>query len=207
MRSSNENSSYGSTPVGLTERFDRALHLAHELHRSQERKGGRHVPYISHLLGVCSLVLEEGGDEDQAIAALLHDAAEDQGGRATLEEIRRRFGDRVAMIVDACTDTYEDPKPAWRPRKEAYVARLLGEPGEVLLVSLADKVHNARTILLDVQAGGVGYLDNFAGGRQGTLWYYRALVGAFRSIGWFDSGLIAELDRVTTELERIAQPH
>ena len=190
--------------MALTERFDRALHFAHELHRAQERKGGRHVPYISHLIGVCSLALEAGADEDQAIAALLHDAAEDQGGRPTLEEIRRRFGDGVATIVDACTDTYEDPKPEWWPRKEAYIARLPSEPADALLVSLADKVHNSRTILLDVQAVGVGYLDSFTGGREGTLWYYRRLVEAFRSIEGFESGLVDELDRVTTELERIA---
>lgn len=186
-----------------TERFDEALRYAHELHRTQERKGGRGVPYVSHLMGVCSLVLEAGGDEDQAIAALLHDAMEDQGGLPTLEEIRRRFGDRVATIVDACTDAYDEPKPPWRPRKEAYLDRLPGEPPEALLVSLADKVHNARTILLDVRADGEGYLDNFTGGRVGTLWYYRALVEAFRSIEGFDSVLVDELDRVTAELERI----
>jgi GTP pyrophosphokinase len=189
--------------VGLTERFDRALLYAHELHRAEERKGGRHVPYISHLMGVCALALEAGGDEDQAIAALLHDAAENQGGLPTLEEIRRRFGDRVATIVDACTDTYEDPKPDWRLRKEAYIARLSGEPADALLVSLADKVHNSRTILLDVRTSGVAYLDGFAGGREGTLWYYRALVETFRVVG-LESALVDELDRVTTELERMA---
>ena len=91
--------------------------------REQERKGNQ-TPYIAHLLGVCALVLEDGGDEDEAIAALLHDAAEDQGGLKTLEEIRRRFGEQVAAIVDGCTDTYETPKPPWRGRKETYLEHL-----------------------------------------------------------------------------------
>ncbi len=120
--------------MALSARFDEALIYAHELHREQTRKG-RDVPFVSHLLGVSSLVLEEGGSEDQAIAALLHDAAEDQGGRATLEEIRSRFGDDVAMIVEACTDSFDDPLPPWRSRKDAYVERLPQHSADALLVS------------------------------------------------------------------------
>jgi (p)ppGpp synthase/HD superfamily hydrolase len=122
--------------------FEVALVYASMLHRTQTRKSSA-VPYVSHLLGVASLVIEEGSTETQAIAALLHDAVEDQGGRPRLDEIRERFGEGVAAIVDACTDAYEEPKPPWRPRKEAYIARLASEPPDALLVSVADKVHNA----------------------------------------------------------------
>jgi GTP pyrophosphokinase len=187
----------------LGPRFDDALVYASDLHRSQPRKGG-HVPYVSHLLGVTSLVIEEGGTETQAIAALLHDAVEDQGGLPRLEEIRARFGDDVADIVLACTDSTEDPKPPWRVRKEAYVAHLPVARPDALLVSVADKVHNARSILLDLRSDGVGMFDRFTGGREGTLWYYRTLVGTYRGIGGFRSRLIDELDRVVTEIERIA---
>ncbi|HEY7667818.1 MAG TPA: HD domain-containing protein [Actinomycetota bacterium] len=187
----------------LGPRFDDALVYASDLHRSQPRKGG-HVPYVSHLLGVTSLVIEEGGTETQAIAALLHDAVEDQGGLPRLEEIRARFGDDVADIVLACTDSTEDPKPPWRVRKEAYVAHLPVARPDALLVSVADKVHNARSILLDLRSDGVGMFDRFTGGREGTLWYYRTLVGTYRGIEGFRSRLIDELDRVVTEIERIA---
>jgi (p)ppGpp synthase/HD superfamily hydrolase len=122
--------------------FEVALVYASMLHRTQTRKSSA-VPYVSHLLGVASLVIEEGSTETQAIAALLHDAVEDQGGRPRLDEIRERFGEGVAAIVDACTDAHEEPKPPWRPRKEAYIARLASEPPDALLVSVADKVHNA----------------------------------------------------------------
>ena len=186
----------------LTERFDDALGFAADLHRDQKRKG-KGVPYVSHLLGVAAIVLEEGGSEDQAIAALLHDGPEDQGGCATLEKIRDRFGDEVARIVDACTDTYEQPKPEWRPRKEAYIGRLAGERPDELLVSLADKLYNARTIAADLRENGVGYFANFNGGREGTLWYYRTILDTFRSIEGFDSRLIGELDGVVAEIESL----
>jgi GTP pyrophosphokinase len=189
--------------IVLGEAFDDALVYASDLHREQPRKGG-HVPYVSHLLGVTSLVIEEGGTETQAIAALLHDAVEDQGGLPRLEEIRARFGDDVADIVLACTDSTEDPKPPWRVRKEAYVAHLPVARPDALLVSVADKVHNARSILLDLRSDGVGMFDRFTGGREGTLWYYRTLVGTYRGIEGFRSRLIDELDRVVTEIERIA---
>ncbi len=127
----------------LTERFDDAFRYAHRLHRQQWRKGTT-IPYISHLMTVAALVIEHGGNEDQAVAALLHDTAEDQGGAATLLEVRTLFGDVVAEIVSDCTDAWTDPKPEWWVRKEAYLAALPGKPARSLLVSLADKTHNAE---------------------------------------------------------------
>src|SRR5262245_43980526 len=122
----------------LTQRFDDAFIFAHRLHRAQIRKGTP-IPYISHLMTVAALVIDHVGNEDQAIAALLHDAAEDQGGMATLAEIRAAFGDKVAAIVSDCTDAWVEPKPPWRARKEAYIAALPHKSPESLLVSLADK--------------------------------------------------------------------
>jgi (p)ppGpp synthase/HD superfamily hydrolase len=165
----------------LSDRFGQALLFALQLHRNQSRKGNQ-TPYIAHLLGVASLVLEDGGDEDEAIAALLHDAPEDQGGRETLEAIRSRFGERVAQIVDGCTDTYETPKPPWRERKEGYLRHLRVAPPSVWRVSLADKLHNARTILADLRAQGEQVWERFNGGKSGSLWYYRALVNEFEQL-------------------------
>ncbi|RPI33332.1 MAG: HD domain-containing protein [Chloroflexota bacterium] len=185
----------------LTARFHDALVFAARLHAGQNRKQTR-VPYIAHLLGVTALVLEDGGDEDQAVAALLHDAVEDQGGLKTLEEIRSRFGDRVATIVDACTDTYQTPKPPWQQRKEQYIERLRHEPPEVLRVSLADKLHNARTILADLHKEGEQIWSRFKGGKEGTLWYYRTLVDVFHDRS--NSFMAGELVRVVAEIERLS---
>ena len=185
----------------LTHRFDEALQLAADLHRKQFRKGTG-TPYMAHLLGVASLVLEDGGDEDQAIAALLHDAAEDQGGRNILEEIRARFGDRVATIVDGCTDTYEVPKPAWRRRKEDYLEHLRSVPSSVRLVSLADKLQNARSILTDLNRSGEKVWLRFNGGKEGTLWYYRSLVKVFQELD--TSILVDELSQVVKSIEQIS---
>ena len=135
----------------LTWRFDTALQFASVLHPEQSRKGG-HIPYIAHLMSVCALVLEAGGNEDQAIAALLHDAVEDRGGRSTLETIRQMFGDRVANAVESCSDsmaTNPDKKLPWRERKVKYLEHLRTASGDALLVSAADKLHNARAILSD----------------------------------------------------------
>ena len=162
----------------LTSRYDEAFRYAHELHRDQTRKGTA-IPYISHLMSVSAIVIEHGGKEDQAIGALLHDAAEDQGGQATLDQIRRRFGDAVAEIVYDCTDAWIEPKPDWRPRKEAYLAKLPAKSPLSLLVSLADKTHNAEAILLDYRALGDSLWQRFNGGKDGTLWYYGALVDVF----------------------------
>ncbi|WP_315811000.1 HD domain-containing protein [Bradyrhizobium sp. SZCCHNR2028] len=162
----------------LSHLYDEALVYATRLHRTQLRKGSN-VPYIAHLLSVSSRVLSAGGSEVQAIAGLLHDAAEDQGGQATLDEIRRRFGDRVAGIVADCTDSWGDPRPAWRPRKEAYLARLPLKPASSLLVSLADKVDNAEAIASDLDEVGDVVWQRFTGGRDGTIWYYRTLSRIF----------------------------
>lgn len=185
----------------LTERFDRAFILAAQLHREQTRKG-REIPYLSHLMAVAALVIQNGGDEDQAIAALLHDAVEDQGGRPTLERISREFGDRVARIVDGCTDTDVEPKPEWRPRKELYIAHLRKVAPEVRLVSLADKVHNARSILADHYRVGPAVWERFKGKRDGTLWYYQALLATFRELDG-DTWLVRELERLVKEMSTL----
>jgi GTP pyrophosphokinase len=183
-------------------RFEEALVYAASLHRDQTRKGSE-TPYVTHLLAVAAIVGENGGTEDEAIAALLHDAPEDRGGRERLEDIRRRFGGAVAEIVDGCTDTYEDPKPAWRPRKEAYVEHISTAPPSVRLVSAADKLHNARSILADLSAVGEELWTRFTGGREGTLWYYRALVEAYAEAG--SDAVVEELDRVVREIEALAE--
>lgn len=185
----------------LSHRFEQAIGYAVRLHAGQKRKGTQ-IPYIAHLLGVASLVLEDGGDEDEAIAALLHDAVEDQGGKHTREEIRRRFGERVAEIVDGCTDTDRIPKPPWRDRKEQYIKHLQQATPAVRRVSLADKLNNARAILRDFRECGNTLWERFTGGKEGTLWYYRALVEVFRETG--SGPMVGELDRVVTELERVA---
>jgi len=185
----------------LGSRFEEALQWAARLHSLQRRKG-TDVPYVAHLMSVASLVLEDGGGEDEAIAGLLHDAVEDQGGMETLEEIRRRFGDRVATIVEGCTDSALTPKPPWRGRKEAYIASVRTASPEILRVMASDKVHNARSILEDYRCHGESVWDRFKGGREGTLWYYRSLVTAFRGNG--ESRLVQELDRIVSEIERLA---
>lgn len=185
----------------LTARFEEALVYACRLHAGQRRKG-REVPYIGHLLGVASLVLEHGGAEDEAIAALLHDAVEDQGGTATRQEIARRFGEQVATIVDGCTDADVMPKPPWRARKETFIARLASASPSVRLVVSADKLHNARAVLEDYRLIGEALWERFRGGRAGSLWYYRAIAEALAAVA--PTLLTAELNRVVTELERLA---
>ncbi len=186
----------------LTSKFDEAVAFAVELHRRQPRKGSG-VPYVSHLFSVAALVLEHGGTEEQAIAALLHDAVEDQGGKPTAELIRARFGDLVADIVDGCTDTDVFPKPPWRARKEAYVARVRREPAHVRLVSAADKLHNARTMVTDLRIHGPVLWTRFNAGRDETLWYLGALVAAFREAG--TTPIVEELARTVAELEAVSR--
>ena len=185
-----------------TEKLEEALLYAVRLHRDQTRKGTG-VPYVTHLLAVAAIVGESGGTEDEVIAGLLHDAPEDAGGEARLEEIRDRFGDNVADIVAGCTDTYEDPKPPWRARKEAYIAHLANAPASVRLVSAADKLHNARSVLSDYRAVGEDLWGRFNGGRDGTLWYYRAVADALAGHGPISD----ELGRAVAELERLADGH
>lgn len=186
----------------LSSRFAEGLQLAFRLHRNQRRKGTS-IPYISHLLAVVSLVMEAGGDEDQAIAALLHDAAEDQGGERILSEIEEQFGPRVASYVEACSDTLTNPKPPWRERKERYLARLAAEEGAARLISLADKLHNARSILADLRRSGAVAWGRFNGGKEGTLWYYRSLCAIFAASD--SSGMAVELERVLADIEALSQ--
>jgi (p)ppGpp synthase/HD superfamily hydrolase len=162
----------------LGPKFDEALAFARDTHTTQVRKGTE-IPYVAHLLGVCSLVLEDGGDEDEAIAALLHDAVEDQGGTAMLETVRGRFGDHVAMIVRACSDSDGDEKPPWRVRKDAYIEHLETAEPPVLRVSLADKLHNSRAIVFDVRAHGNGVWGRFKAQPDEVVWYYDALSEVF----------------------------
>jgi len=159
-------------------RFGQALGFAHTLHRDQTRKG-KPVPYIGHLLGVAAIVIAEGGDEDQAIAALLHDAIEDQGDKTSEADLRARFGPRVAEIVAACTDAWETPKPPWRARKEAYIAAMPHKPVAARLVSLADKTHNLEEILADHAQIGDALWPRFSAPAREIAWYYRALADAF----------------------------
>jgi len=187
----------------VTARFRQALDYASVLHARQSRKGAK-IPYVSHLLAVCALVLEDGGDEDEAIAALLHDAVEDQGGKPILEEIRRRFGTRVAGIVAECTDTDEVPKPPWRRRKEEYLARLPEASPEALRVSCADKLHNLRSVLADYRKVGERVFDRFSAERDKTLWYFRSLVGVYEARG--AGALAGELARVLRDLEALVSP-
>lgn len=185
----------------LTCRFEEALVYATQLHAQQVRKV-RGVPYISHLLSVAALVLEDGGDEDEAIAALLHDAIEDQGGAPTGMAIRQKFGHRVADIVEGCTETDVFPKPPWRRRKEMYLEHLRSASEEVRRVAIADKLHNARCVLADYERYGDLVWTQFHGGKEGTLWFYRSFVNQQDQKGF--SYLTEELKRVVNELEKVS---
>jgi (p)ppGpp synthase/HD superfamily hydrolase len=159
---------------------------------------------VAHLLGVTSLVLEYGGTEDEAIAALLHDAVEDQGGQETRKMIAERFGENVAQIVDGCTDSDTTPKPPWRERKETYIAHLKSASPSVLLVSSCDKLYNARTILADYRVMGDEIWERFKGGKKdGSLWYYQALVNEYKKTGFHP--VYEELDRTVQEILRLVQ--
>ncbi|MGA8621744.1 MAG: HD domain-containing protein [Candidatus Sulfotelmatobacter sp.] len=188
--------------VKLGPRFRRAFRFAAEKHAGQTRKAST-TPYIAHLMGVASLVLEFGGDEDMAIAALLHDVVEDCGGAPRLKEVRRRFGARVAKIVDGCTDSDTDPKPPWRERKETYIRHLKTADAETRLVSAADKLNNARSIVSDHRDLGDAIWTRFKGGRDGTVWYYRSLLDEF--LRHKPNRLIGELELVVRELEARAK--
>jgi GTP pyrophosphokinase len=187
----------------LSTRFDQAFLYAAILHAGQVRKA-TDIPYLSHLLAVTALVLENGGSEDEAIAALLHDAVEDAGGPPRLADIRLRFGSFVAEIVAGCTDTDQTPKPPWRQRKETYLAHLRQAGPAVQLVSLADKVHNARSLLADHQRLGRELWLRFSGGKAGTLWYYGALLDCYDHNQPRLRVLWEELVRVVRELEKLA---
>ncbi len=185
----------------LSDRFSDALAYANRLHREQKRKGTE-IPYLAHLLAVASLALEAGADEDEAIGALLHDAVEDQGGQPTLAEIRTRFGERVAGIVEGCTDADVIPKPPWRERKERHLEHLKTAAPSVRLVACCDKLHNARAIVAELRVHGVATWERFKGGRDGTLWYYRAFLGLWGEAE--KTPLHAELSRVVAEMDALA---
>lgn len=163
----------------LSDRFAEALTYAFQLHRHQIRKISG-TPYIGHLLSVAALVLAAGGDEDEAIAALLHDALEDQGGIAIWAEIQQRFGDKVVAIIDGCSEVYTQPKPPWLERKQRYLDQLRQAPLSVLRVSLADKLDNARSLVTDLAIHGEPMWQAFKGGREQTLWFYQELITIYR---------------------------
>lgn len=188
-------------PRKLGPRFRQAFLFAADKHAHQARKAST-TPYIAHLMGVCSLVLEFGGDEEMAIAALLHDVVEDCGGAPMLKEVRRRFGLRVEKIVDGCTDSDTTPQPPWRERKEKYLHHLKSADAGTRLVSAADKLNNVRSILSDYRSVGEAVWARFKGGREGTLWYYRALLNEF--LRGKPNRLIREFELAVQELEAIA---
>lgn len=183
----------------LTSRFDDALRYTHELHRAQKRKGNG-TPYIGHLLGVASIVLDDGGTEDEAVGALLHDAAEDHGGRERLADIRARFGDEVARIVEDCTDSWETPKRPWPDRKREYVEHARQLPPSSLRVAAADKVHNAYAILRDLRNSGEAVWSRFNAAPDDVMAYYDGLVRSFRQSG--GGKLVDELERIVRGIQR-----
>ena len=192
----------------LTYRYELALAFAAWLHAKQLRKCSD-IPYLSHLLAVSSLVMEYGGDEDEAIAGLLHDAIEDQaqqfGGADRLRAvIKERFGETVLEIVNGCTDAEILPKPPWQERKRAFIARLPEAGHSVLLVTCCDKLHNARTLLADLRAIGQSLWDRFNGGKEGTLWYYRSIVEVSRSTA-VPNTLVDELEGNVEEITRLSR--
>jgi len=187
----------------LSSRFEEALGYAARAHWQQVRKSTA-IPYVSHLLAVAGLVLEHGGGEDEAIAALLHDAVEDQGGSVRREDIRLRFGDEVVRIVDACSDSEGEPKPPWSERKHRYLAHLATiSDDKVRRVSACDKLHNVRTLITDYRVHGAQLWARFNGKRDGTLWYYRAVADEFTAGG--PAGPAAELDLAVSDLEDAVQ--
>jgi (p)ppGpp synthase/HD superfamily hydrolase len=198
---------YTDRPL-LGNAFDRALLLATDHHRRQLRKGTE-IPYVSHLLGVTSLVLEMGGTETEAIGALLHDAVEDGGGQPMLDRIRAEFGDDAARIVAANSDSDAEPKPPWYRRKRDYIDAIAHKQPDELRVSLADKLHNARAILLDYRTHGEGLWDRFKSGEGDSIrWYYRSLFEAFAArrdaLGERAVPALEELGRTIAEIDRLA---
>ena len=181
----------------LGDRFTQAVAYAVELHALQARNATT-IPYLTHVMAVCSLVLEDGGTEDEAIAALLHDGPEDQRGQATLDEVRRRFGPEVAALVHGLTDTLETPKPPWRERKEAYLARLRDEPKAVLRISLADKLHNVRSITVDYATLRDELWERFNAGKDEQAWYFRSLLDVFE-VGLVGSRNLPEFRRLVAQ--------
>jgi (p)ppGpp synthase/HD superfamily hydrolase len=190
-------------PWAFSNRFVEGVRVAMLMHANQLRKGTT-IPYVSHLFGACSITLDYGGNEDQAIAALLHDAVEDVHYAPGAREAVAAFGPDVLRIVEACTDADTEPKPPWHERKQRYLAHLADADPVVMLVSAADKLHNARSIVADLRRIGPELWHRFNVPKADTLWYYRALVAAYRSNGAHPKELIDELHRTVAEMERLA---
>ena len=196
----------GEPGFKLSPDFAEALSFTAQLH-ADHRRSKSQVPYLAHLLSVCSLVLEHDGTEDEAIAALLHDSLEDQavhlGGAEQLRKrIRRRFGERVVEIVDGCTDAVTHPKPEWEGRKQRYIEAIETATESVCLVIAADKLHNARSILDDLYEIGNEVWEKFKPTRERSLWYYRSVTEALKPrLPQRGKHLVQELDRVVTQLE------
>ncbi|BDG08656.1 HD domain-containing protein [Anaeromyxobacter paludicola] len=191
--------------MALSHRFEGAVALALSLHAEQKRKG-TDIPHATHLLSTASLVLQFGGDEEQAIAGLLHDAAEDAGGRSTLDLLREQFGEGVARIVEGCTDAFEVPKPPWRERKKRYLAGLPHKDARTLLVCACDKLDNARAIVVDLRREGPATLQRFAGGLD-TLWYYAEITKALGRAGERSNvaHVVSELEVTVREMEALCR--
>lgn len=187
--------------MSYSRQIDEAFAFAHRVHKDQTRKGSG-APFITHVMTVAALVGEYGGDEDQFVAALLHDTVEDGEGRKTLEEVRAAFGDRVAVLVEACTDAFTHPKPPWLERKQAFVEAAKGASPEVRLILAADKLHNVRVILKDLRAEGPVVWQRFQGKRDGSLWYYAEMVCVLGA-GW-DHPIVRELAETVDALHREA---
>jgi (p)ppGpp synthase/HD superfamily hydrolase len=186
----------------VTERFIDALGVAARLHRDQLRKGTE-IPYETHLLGTCSIAFEFGAGEDEAIAALLHDVIEDVEPPEFARAAVARFGPEVVRLVEGCTDSVAGSKEPWRARKENYLAHLHEADASILLVSASDKLHNARAIVTDLHRYGPEVWERFNAEREDKVWYYRALVDAFRANPAHQPDLVNELDLTVTEMERL----
>lgn len=191
--------STGPRPTKLGPKLKQAFSYAAKWHAGQTRKATT-VPYLSHLMAVASLVLEAGGDEEMAMAALLHDVVEDCGGMPRLREIRKQFGARVARIVEGCTDSFGEPKPDWIERKRGYLEEVTHADAETRLVSASDKLHNVRTILADYRKDGDAIWARFNGKKEGTLWYYRALSDEYART---PNRITRELELAVRELDRL----
>jgi (p)ppGpp synthase/HD superfamily hydrolase len=186
----------------LTPRFEEALVYAAEAHAGQVRKT-TNVPFLAHVLAVSALALEYGANEDEAIAALLHDTVEDSGGLPRLADVRQRFGPAVAEIVDFCTDATEIPKPPWMPRKEAFLKRIVKAPRGAFLVAACDKLHNGRSLVAALRTQGEAVWRMFNGGKEGTLWYFRSMLDVL-SRGDLPTRLIDDLRLVVQEMHRLS---
>lgn len=182
----------------LTDQFRSAFNFAYQLHKNQLRKGSG-VPYLSHLLGVAGLVMEDGGTETEVIAALLHDAVEDQGGAPTLERIKLKFGTHVAAIVDFCTESLETPQPPWRERKLATIRKVALASESEYRILLADKLHNLWTIRNAFWRYGDAVWERFKGGKEGSLWYYRELLSNFQERG--DHPFLEDMEAILKALQ------